>query len=173
MAQKKVDTLRSYRLKNSSEILVSGRAIGQRIGSGRVCLVADASKMAEVQAGDVLVTDMTDPDWEPVMKRASAIVTNRGGRTCHAAIVARELGIPAVVGCGNATKILKQGDAVTVSCAEGDEGKVYQGLLDIEILNLALDKMPTPPVKISLNIANPELAFEFSQIGRASCRERV
>ncbi len=167
MAQKKVDTLRRYRLENSSDILVSGRAIGQRIGSGRVCLVADASKMAEVQAGDVLVTDMTDPDWEPVMKRASAIVTNRGGRTCHAAIVARELGIPAVVGCGDATKILKQGDAVTVSCAEGDIGKVYQGLLDIEVLDLALDKMPTPPVKISLNIANPELAFEFSRLPNA------
>ncbi len=167
MAQKKVDTLRRYRLKNLSDILVSGRAIGQRIGSGRVCLVADASKMAEVQAGDVLVTDMTDPDWEPVMKRASAIVTNRGGRTCHAAIVARELGIPAVVGCGDATKILKQGNAVTVSCAEGDIGKVYQGLLDIEVLDLALDKMPTPPVKISLNLANPELSFEFSRLPNA------
>ncbi len=167
MAQKEVNTLRRYRLKNSSDILVSGRAIGQRIGSGRVCLVADASKMAEVQAGDVLVTDMTDPDWEPVMKRASAIVTNRGGRTCHAAIVARELGIPAVVGCGDATSLLKYGDAVTVSCAEGDEGKVYQGLLDIEVLDLALDKMPTPPVKISLNLANPELAFEFSRLPNA------
>ncbi len=167
MAQKKVDTLRRYRLKNSSDILVSGRAIGQRIGSGRVCLVADASKMAEVQAGDVLVTDMTDPDWEPVMKRASAIVTNRGGRTCHAAIVARELGIPAVVGCGDATSLLKHGDAVTVSCAEGDTGKVYQGLLDIEVLDLALDKMPIPPVKISLNLANPELAFEFSRLPNA------
>ena len=158
------ETLRRYRLKQQSAVLVSGRAIGQRIGSGRVCLVADAGKMAQVQAGDVLVTDMTDPDWEPVMKRASAIVTNRGGRTCHAAIVARELGIPAVVGCGDATTLLKGGDAVTVCCAEGDIGKVYQGLLDIDVIDLALDKMPTPPLKICLNVANPELAFEFSRL---------
>ncbi len=163
-ARSNLDTLRRYRLKQQSAVLVSGRAIGQRIGSGRVCLVADASKMAQVQPGDVLVTDMTDPDWEPVMKRASAIVTNRGGRTCHAAIVARELGIPAVVGCGEATQLLKHGDDVTVSCAEGDIGKVYQGKLDIEVIDLALDKMPTPPVKISLNVANPELAFEFSRL---------
>jgi pyruvate,water dikinase len=159
--------LRRYRLKQQSQILVSGRAVGQRIGSGRVCLVADASKMNEVQPGDVLVTDMTDPDWEPVMKRASAIVTNRGGRTCHAAIVARELGIPAVVGCGNATQILEAGDAVTVSCAEGDVGKVYQGMLDIEVADLVLDEMPTPPIKISLNVANPELAFESSRLPNA------
>lgn len=159
--------LRRYRLKQQSPILVSGRAVGQRIGSGPVCLVADASKMNQVQAGDVLVTDMTDPDWEPVMKRASAIVTNRGGRTCHAAIVARELGIPAVVGCGDATQILKPGDAVTVSCAEGDVGKVYQGMLDIEVSDLTLDKMPTPPIKISLNVANPELAFESSRLPNA------
>ncbi|CAG0124218.1 pyruvate, water dikinase [Rhodocyclaceae bacterium] len=163
-ARSNLDTLRRYRLKQQSAVLVSGRAIGQRIGSGRVCLVADASKMAQVQPGDVLVTDMTDPDWEPVMKRASAIVTNRGGRTCHAAIVARELGIPAVVGCGEATQLLKHGDDVTVSCAEGDIGKVYQGKLDIEVIDLALDTMPTPPVKISLNVANPELAFEFSRL---------
>lgn len=159
--------LRRYQLKQQSKILVSGRAVGQRIGSGPVCLVADAGKMDQVQAGDVLVTDMTDPDWEPVMKRASAIVTNRGGRTCHAAIVARELGIPAVVGCGDATQILEQGDAVTVSCAEGDIGKVYQGKLDIEVVDLALDKMPTPPIKISLNVANPELAFESSRLPNA------
>lgn len=159
--------LRRYQLKQQSQILVSGRAVGQRIGSGPVCLVADASKMNEVQAGDVLVTDMTDPDWEPVMKRASAIVTNRGGRTCHAATVARELGIPAVVGCGDATQILEHGDAVTVSCAEGDVGKVYQGKLDIEVSNLVLDEMPTPPIKISLNVANPELAFESSRLPNA------
>jgi pyruvate,water dikinase len=159
--------LRRYRLKQQSQILVSGRAVGQRIGSGPVCLVADASKMNQVQPGDVLVTDMTDPDWEPVMKRASAIVTNRGGRTCHAAIVARELGIPAVVGCGDATQILKAGDAVTVSCAEGDVGKVYQGILDIEVSDLALDEMPIPPIKISLNVANPELAFESSRLPNA------
>lgn len=159
--------LRRYRLKQQSQVLVSGRAVGQRIGSGPVCLVADAGKMNQVQAGDVLVTDMTDPDWEPVMKRASAIVTNRGGRTCHAAIVARELGIPAVVGCGDATNILKAGDAVTVSCAEGDVGKVYQGTLDIEVSDLVLDEMPTPPIKISLNVANPELAFESSRLPNA------
>ncbi|TAJ76978.1 MAG: phosphoenolpyruvate synthase [Gallionellaceae bacterium] len=160
----KLDSMRRYRLKQQSGVLISGRAIGQRIGSGRVSLVAGASEMSKVQAGDVLVTDMTDPDWEPIMKRASAIVTNRGGRTCHAAIVARELGIPAVVGCGDATHVLKHGDAVTVSCAEGDIGKVYQGKLDFEVLDLAADKLPAPPVKISLNVANPELAFEFSRL---------
>lgn len=163
-AQVDLNTLRRYRMKEQSEVIISGRAIGQRIGSGRVCLVAGASEMSKVQAGDVLVTDMTDPDWEPIMKRASAIVTNRGGRTCHAAIVARELGVPAVVGCGDATRVLKHGDDVTVSCAEGDIGKVYQGKLDFEILDLAMDKMPTPPVKISLNVANPELAFEFRRL---------
>lgn len=159
--------LRRYRLKRQSQTLVSGRAVGQRIGSGPVCLVADASQMGRVRQGDVLVTDMTDPDWEPVMKRASAIVTNRGGRTCHAAIVARELGVPAVVGCGDATKVLKQDNAVTVSCAEGDIGKVYQGLLEIEVSDLVLDEMPPPPVKISLNVANPELAFESCRVPNA------
>ncbi|MGO8756160.1 MAG: phosphoenolpyruvate synthase [Gallionellaceae bacterium] len=163
-AHSNADMLRRYRLKQPSAVLISGRAIGQRIGSGRVCLVADAGKMDQVQAGDVLVTDMTDPDWEPVMKRASAIVTNRGGRTCHAAIVARELGIPAVVGCGEATQVLSHGSDVTVSCAEGDIGRVYQGRLEIEVIDLALDKMPKAPVKISLNVANPELAFEFSRL---------
>lgn len=159
-----IDVLRRYALKKIGQVLVSGRAIGQRIGSGKVCLVANASEMGKVQSGDVIVTDMTDPDWEPVMKRASAIVTNRGGRTCHAAIVARELGIPAVVGCGDATGVLHHGQEVTVSCADGDVGKVYQGLLEIEITELALDKLPTPPLKISLNVANPELAFEFSRL---------
>ncbi|BBI99526.1 phosphoenolpyruvate synthase [Ferrigenium kumadai] len=163
----KVDSLRRYSLKQKSDVLVSGRAIGQKIGAGRVCLVPDASQMERVQPGDVLVTDMTDPDWEPVMKRASAIVTNRGGRTCHAAIVARELGIPAVVGTNDATDVLTHGNDVTVSCAEGDIGKVYQGKLDIEVQDLALDKMPVPPLKISLNVANPELAFEFSRLPNA------
>jgi pyruvate,water dikinase len=163
-ARSRLDMLRRYRLKQKSEVLIIGRAIGQRIGGGRVCLVPDASQMSLVQAGDVLVTDMTDPDWEPVMKRASAIVTNRGGRTCHAAIVARELGIPAVVGCGEATGTLKNGEPVTVCCAEGDIGKVYQGKLEFEVTDLALDKMPPPPVKISMNVANPELAFEFSRL---------
>jgi len=163
-ARSSMDTLRRYRLKEKSEVLISGRAIGQKIGGGRVCLVPDASQMSMVQPGDVLVTDMTDPDWEPVMKRASAIVTNRGGRTCHAAIVARELGIPAVVGCGEATETLKHSEPVTVSCAEGDIGKVYKGKLETEVIELALDKMPESPLKISMNVANPELAFEFSRL---------
>ncbi len=159
-----VDSLKRYRMKQQGKVLVSGRAIGQRIGSGRVCLVKDASEMNKVQKGDVLVTDMTDPDWEPVMKVASAIVTNRGGRTCHAAIIARELGIPAVVGCGYATELLKHGDEATVSCSDGDEGKVYEGLLDFEVLDVTLEKLPTPPIKISMNVANPELAFQFSRL---------
>jgi pyruvate,water dikinase len=163
-ASEKVDTLRRYRLKQRSEILTKGRAIGQRIGSGPVRLVKSAAEMDRVQPGDVLVTDMTDPDWEPVMKRAGAIVTNRGGRTCHAAIIARELGIPAVVGCGNATRVLKDGKPVTVSCAEGDTGFVYRGILETEILNLALDAMPKAPVKITMNVGNPELAFEFRRL---------
>lgn len=163
-AKNNLKVLQRYTLKQASQVLVSGRAIGQRIGSGKVCLVADASEMSKVEAGDVLVTDITDPDWEPVMKRASAIVTNRGGRTCHAAIVARELGIPAVVGCGDATAVLQHDSEVTVSCADGDVGKVYQGLLEVAISELALDNLPVPPLKISLNIANPELAFELSQL---------
>jgi len=165
--QDKLETLRRYRIKQAGTVRVSGRAIGQRIGSGRVCLITDASEMSKVQPGDVLVTDMTDPDWEPIMKRASAIVTNRGGRTCHAAIIARELGVPAVVGCGDATELLKQGEEVTVSCAEGDVGKVYAGKIDFEVIDLALDKMPVPPVKISMNVGNPELAFEFCRLPNA------
>jgi pyruvate,water dikinase len=163
-ANARVDTLRRYRLKERSEVLVSGRAIGQRIGSGPVRLVKSASEMSKVQAGDVLVTDMTDPDWEPVMKRASAIVTNRGGRTCHAAIIARELGIPAVVGCGDATQVLKDGKPVTVSCAEGDTGFVYRGKLESEVIDLSLKSMPQAPVKITMNVGNPELAFEFQRL---------
>jgi pyruvate,water dikinase len=166
-AHDKLETLRRYRIKQPGTVRISGRAIGQRIGSGRVSLIANASEMSKVQAGDVLVTDMTDPDWEPIMKRASAIVTNRGGRTCHAAIIARELGIPAVVGCGDATELLKQGEEVTVSCAEGDVGKVYEGKIDFEVIDLALDKMPVPPVKISMNVGNPELAFEFCRLPNA------
>jgi pyruvate,water dikinase len=158
------ETLRRYRLNNKSTILTTGRAIGQKIGQGVVRLIRDASEMDTVKPGDVLVTDMTDPDWEPVMKRASAIVTNRGGRTCHAAIIARELGIPAVVGCGDATRSLKDGDYVTVSCAEGDTGNIYEGKLDIEIIDLALDKMPKSPVKLMMNVGNPELAFDFSHL---------
>ena len=158
------DTLRRYRLKNKSTVLVEGRAIGQKIGQGTVRMIKDASEMDQVKAGDVLVTDMTDPDWEPVMKRAAAIVTNRGGRTCHAAIIARELGIPAVVGCGDATDLLRDGMQVTVSCAEGDTGNIYDGLLDVEIIELELDKMPKSPVKIMMNVGNPELAFDFAQL---------
>jgi pyruvate,water dikinase len=163
-ASEKVDTLRRYRLKQRSDVLASGRAIGQRIGSGPVKLIKTAAEMDRVKPGDVLVTDMTDPDWEPVMKRAAAIVTNRGGRTCHAAIIARELGIPAVVGCGDATQVLKDGRAVTVSCAEGDTGFVYRGELEIEIIDLSLDAMPKPPAKITMNVGNPELAFEFRRL---------
>ncbi|TMH61079.1 MAG: phosphoenolpyruvate synthase, partial [Betaproteobacteria bacterium] len=136
------EQLRRYRLSKRSTVLASGRAIGQKIGQGTVRLIKSASEMDRVKAGDVLVTDMTDPDWEPVMKRAAAIVTNRGGRTCHAAIIARELGIPAVVGCGDATTALRDGSGVTVSCAEGDTGNVYEGLLEIETIDVALDKMP-------------------------------
>ena len=127
-------------------------------------LIKSSAEMDRVKAGDVLVTDMTDPDWEPVMKRAAAIVTNRGGRTCHAAIIARELGIPAVVGCGDATRVLNEGDAVTVSCAEGDTGHVYEGLLPIEIIDVQLDRMPPAPTKIMMNVGNPELAFEFQRL---------
>lgn len=159
-----VDALKRYRLLQTGKIVATGRAIGQRIGKGRVCLVKDVSEIGKVKPGDVLVTDMTDPDWEPVMKTAAAIVTNRGGRTCHAAIIARELGIPAVVGCGNATELLQAVSEVTVSCSDGDEGKVYQGLLDFDVLDVTLEKLPKPPVKISMNVANPELAFNFSRL---------
>ena len=163
-ASENVDTLRRYRLKQRSEVLATGRAIGQRVGSGPVRLVSSAAEMDRVREGDVLVTDMTDPDWEPVMKRASAIVTNRGGRTCHAAIIARELGVPAVVGCGDATHVLKDGKDVTVSCAEGDTGFVYRGILETEIIDLSLSAMPKSPVKITMNVGNPELAFEFRRL---------
>ncbi len=157
-------TLRRYRIENKSAVLCEGRAIGQKIGQGTVRLIKSAAEMDQVQAGDVLVTDMTDPDWEPVMKRASAIVTNRGGRTCHAAIIARELGIPAVVGCGDATDVLTHGQSVTVSCAEGDTGLIYDGLLKVEVIDLALDNMPASPVKIMMNVGNPELSFGFASL---------
>ncbi len=159
-----LERLESYQLKNKSEILVSGYAIGQKIGSGRVRLILNPEEMSCVEEGDTLVTDMTDPDWEPVMKRAAAIVTNRGGRTCHAAIIARELGIPAVVGCGNATSVLAEGRMVTVSCAEGNIGNIYDGALEVEITELVLDSMPQSPVKISMNIGNPGLAFDLRRM---------
>jgi pyruvate,water dikinase len=153
-----------YKLKGRGTVLAEGRAIGQKIGTGPVRLVQNVSEMDTVQAGDVLVTDMTDPNWEPVMKRASAIVTNRGGRTCHAAIIARELGIPAVVGCGTATDTLKEGTLVTVSCAEGDTGYIYDGLLETEVTEVQRGEMPDIPVKITMNIGNPQLAFDFAQL---------
>ncbi len=158
------DRLRRYRLGKTSAVLATGRAIGQKIGQGKVRLIASAEQMTRVKPGEVLVTDMTDPDWEPVMKIAAAIVTNRGGRTCHAAIIARELGIPAVVGCVDATTTLKDGDEVTVSCADGDTGHVYAGLLPIEVVDMPLDHMPKSPTKIMMNVGNPELAFEFQRL---------
>jgi pyruvate, water dikinase len=157
-------TLVRYRMNETGKALASGRAIGQKIGQGAVRIVKRAADMDIVKPGDVLVADMTDPDWEPVMKRASAIVTNRGGRTCHAAIIARELGIPAVVGCGDAMDTLADGEVVTVSCAEGDTGNIYAGKLAFERTEVALDKMPPAPTKVMLNVANPDLAFEFSQL---------
>ncbi|MBL0245405.1 MAG: phosphoenolpyruvate synthase [Rhodoferax sp.] len=153
-----------YKLKESGTVLVEGRAIGQKIGTGPVRIVHNISEMDKVQAGDILVTDMTDPNWEPVMKRASAIVTNRGGRTCHAAIIARELGIPAVVGCGDATERLKDGMLVTVSCAQGDTGFIYDGLLETEVTEVKRGTMPESPVKIMMNVGNPQLAFDFCQL---------
>ncbi|MCZ2499241.1 phosphoenolpyruvate synthase [Xylophilus sp. Kf1] len=153
-----------FKLKGTGPVLVEGRAIGQKVGTGAVRLVHDIRDMDQVQAGDILVTDMTDPNWEPVMKRASAIVTNRGGRTCHAAIIARELGIPAVVGCGNATDLLKDGTLVTVSCAEGDTGRVYDGLLETEVTEVLRGEMPEVKVKIMMNVGNPQLAFDFCQL---------
>ena len=158
------NSLRRYTITGEKKVLAEGRAIGQKVGQGKVRLVQDASEMHTVQAGDILVTDMTDPDWEPVMKRAAAIVTNRGGRTCHAAIIARELGIPAVVGCGNASSRLHEGQEVTVSCAEGDTGFIYDGLLDVSVNEISLDKMPASPVKIMMNVGNPELAFSFTHL---------
>ena len=154
-------------LKEKSDVLAQGRAIGQKIGRGTVRLVKDISRMDEVQPGDVLVTDMTDPDWEPVMKRASAIVTNRGGRTCHAAIIARELGIPAVVGCGDATELLEAGIDVTVSCAEGDTGHIYAGILDFDHRVTSVDGMPALPFKIMMNVGNPDRAFDFQRLPHA------
>ena len=153
-----------YKLKGKGAVIVEGRAIGQKIGTGPVRIVHNISEMDKVQAGDVLVTDMTDPNWEPVMKRAAAIVTNRGGRTCHAAIIARELGIAAVVGCGNATELLKDGMLVTVSCAEGDTGFIYDGLLETEVTEVRRGEMPAVPVKIMMNVGNPQLAFDFCQL---------
>jgi pyruvate,water dikinase len=161
------NVMERYLLKETGTVLVEGRAIGQRIGAGKVRIIKDVSEMDKVQPGDVLVSDMTDPDWEPVMKRASAIVTNRGGRTCHAAIIARELGIPAVVGCGNATQLLKDGQGVTVSCAEGDTGYIFEGELGFDIKKNSVDAMPDLPFKIMMNVGNPDRAFDFAQLPNA------
>ncbi|MGM3160125.1 phosphoenolpyruvate synthase [Dickeya undicola] len=169
IVQARPETVRSngqvmerYHLPAGGNVLVEGRAIGHRIGAGEVKIVHDISEMHRVNAGDVLVTDMTDPDWEPIMKKAAAIVTNRGGRTCHAAIIARELGIPAVVGCGDATERLQNGQKVTVSCAEGDTGYVYQDLLDFTVKSSQVDAMPSLPLKIMMNVGNPDRAFDFA-----------
>ena len=158
------NVMERYLLKEKGKILVEGRAIGQRIGAGPVKVIHDVSEMDKIQPGDVLVSDMTDPDWEPVMKRASAIVTNRGGRTCHAAIIARELGIPAVVGCGNATSMLSDGQRVTVSCAEGDTGFIFEGQLGFDIRKNSVDAMPELPFKIMMNVGNPDRAFDFANL---------
>ena len=157
-------TIQRFSLKSRSKVLSEGRSIGSRIGSGPARVIKNVSEMARVQTGDVLVADMTDPDWEPVMKRAAAIVTNRGGRTCHAAIIARELGIPAVVGCGDATQWIREGQEVTVSCAEGDTGYVYEGLLEFERKQIELDSLPKIDVKIMMNVGNPDRAFDFASI---------
>ena len=162
--QKSTDAQQRFHLKGTGTVLTHGRAIGQKIGAGRVRVITDPSEMDRVQPGDVLVADMTDPNWEPVMKRAAAIVTNRGGRTCHAAIIARELGVPAVVGCGDATDVLKDGTLVTVSCAEGDEGMIYDGLLETEVTEVARGELPPIKTKIMLNVGNPQLAFDFQSV---------
>ena len=157
-------TIQRFTLKSRSKVVITGRSIGQRIGAGPARIINDVKEMSRVRAGDVLVADMTDPDWEPIMKRASAIVTNRGGRTCHAAIIARELGIPAVVGCGTATSAIKEGQPVTISCAEGDTGYVYDGVLEYDQKSIELDAMPPIPVKITMNVGNPDRAFDFAGI---------
>lgn len=174
IVQARPETVRSnqqvmerYQLKDQGQVLVEGRAIGHRIGAGTVKVIHNLSEMDRIQPGDVLVTDMTDPDWEPIMKKAAAIVTNRGGRTCHAAIIARELGVPAIVGCGNATEVLTDGQEVTASCAEGDTGFIYEGLLDFEVQSNSIDAMPELPFKVMMNVGNPDRAFSFAQIPNA------
>ncbi len=163
-SRQNVGTMERYLLKQRGTVVCEGRSIGQRIGSGKVRVVTSIKEMDKVQDGDVLVSDMTDPDWEPVMKRAAAIITNRGGRTCHAAIIARELGVPAIVGCGNATEVLTDGQEVTVSCAEGDTGFIYEGALDFEVQRNSIHSMPKLPFKIMMNVGNPDRAFDFAQI---------
>ena len=161
------NVMERFQLNGTSTVVAEGRAIGHKIGSGTVRVLDSIDEMDKVQQGDILVTDMTDPDWEPIMKRAAAIVTNRGGRTCHAAIIARELGIPAVVGCGNATDLIKAGQDVTVSCAEGDTGYIYEGILDYEVLTSRVDEMPDLPMKVMMNVGNPDRAFDFARLPHA------
>ncbi|MFT5164245.1 MAG: pyruvate,water dikinase, partial [Alteromonadaceae bacterium] len=159
--------METYQLEKRSDVIIEGRAIGHKMGSGMAKVLGGIEDMDMIKPGDVLVTDMTDPDWEPIMKRASAIVTNRGGRTCHAAIIAREMGIPAVVGCGNATKLINTGDPVTVSCGEGDTGFIYEGKLPFTILKSTIDEMPALPIKIMMNVGNPDRAFDFARLPHA------
>ena len=163
-SQENTQSMERFRLKHEGEIITDGRAIGHKIGSGTVKVLSSITEMDRIEEGDVLVTDITDPDWEPIMKRASAIVTNRGGRTCHAAIIARELGIPAVVGCNDATSVLKDGQEVTVSCAQGDLGVVYEGLIDFDIITSEVGEMPEIPVKVMMNVGNPNRAFDFAML---------
>ena len=162
--ESKTGTLTRYRMTAAGNKIAEGRAIGSKVGQGPARIIKDVSEIGLFKDGDVIVTDMTDPNWEPVMKRAGAIVTNRGGRTCHAAIIARELGVPAVVGCENATEVVKEGEELTVSCCEGDTGNIYRGKVSFEVQTIALDNMPSIPVKISMNVGNPELAFDFAQL---------
>ncbi|MBL8513105.1 MAG: phosphoenolpyruvate synthase, partial [Betaproteobacteria bacterium] len=162
--ESRTDTLTRYRLKSGGEKIAEGRAIGGKVGSGPARVIANVDEISEFRDGDVIVTDMTDPNWEPVMKRAAAIVTNRGGRTCHAAIIARELGVPAVVGCENATEVIRDGEELTVVCCEGDTGNIYRGKVPFEVQTLSLANMPSIPVKIAMNVGNPELAFDFAQL---------
>jgi pyruvate,water dikinase len=163
-SQKSGNILKNYKLNGSSDVLITGRAVGEMIGQGKANVILEVHNIEDFQAGQVLVTNKTDPDWEPIMKKASAIVTNQGGRTCHAAIIAREMGIPAIVGCGNATGLIKSGQEVTISCAEGEEGKVYSGLVPFEVIETSLDNLPTLSTKILMNVGNPEEAFGLSSI---------
>lgn len=163
-SQGDASVMERYLLKQKGKVLVQGRAIGQRIGSGKVRVVNNINEMDKVESGDILVTEMTDPDWEPVMKRASAVLTNRGGRTCHAAIIARELGVPAIVGCGDATEVLRDGQDVTVSCAEGDTGLIYEGQLEFDVQRNSIESMPALPFKIMMNVGNPDRAFDFANL---------
>ncbi len=166
-SRENANVMEQFQLQDSANVVVEGRAIGHKIGSGTAKVLSSLEEMDKIQPGDVLVTDMTDPDWEPIMKRASAIVTNRGGRTCHAAIIAREMGIPAVVGCGNATSLISTGDDITVSCAEGDTGFIYQGKLDYTVTTSEIDQMPPLPLKIMMNVGNPDRAFAFARLPHA------